>query len=218
LISHLCVCVCHFFIYYTNIALDLSSLDNPVSAHSPTRTDDHNNGDHLLVNIDSTYTVNADSLKWDGPILLRRISAATGIVKSYFRPSSEEFSKCPTFGRFSRFAYTAIQDSSKPGGFTGFCIWDMHERKLHATVYYKDGEGGGEPMMIESDDGSNKVHVGVYLQKKTRDDDSETFFALYDGETAELVARLQMPNQVPHESHGLWVSGEDLREHFAHHL
>lgn len=124
-----------------------------------------------------------------------------------------EFSVVPTsgMGKLTRFGYTAIQDPSTPGegSFSGFCVWDMVERKLHASVYYNDNEVGGEPIVIQS---NGKVNVGVYLQKG-----EETSFVLYDGETTELVARLKMPYRVPFGFHGLWITGDELVSHFETH-
>ena len=45
----------------------------------------------------------------------------------------------------------------------------------------------------------------------------KTYFVLYDGETAELVCRLEMPYRVPFGFHGQWISGNELRNHFEHH-
>jgi 9-cis-epoxycarotenoid dioxygenase len=122
-----------------------------------------------------------------------------------------EFSVVPVMGRFTRFGYTAIQDPSTPGegSFSGFCVWDMVERKLHKKLYYDDGEVGGEPTVIQSGD---KVYVGVYLQKG-----EESSFVLYDSETTKLVVRLRMPYRVPYGFHGLWVTGDELRYHFQYH-
>ena len=123
-----------------------------------------------------------------------------------------EFSVAPAMGRFVRYGYTAIQDPSTPGegSFTGFCIWDMKERKLAQKVYY-DGLGG-EPAVITTPDGEVS-YVGAYVQK-----DGCTYFDLYDGETTERVARLKMPGRVPYGFHGLWINGEELRDHFEFHL
>jgi carotenoid cleavage dioxygenase-like enzyme len=127
-----------------------------------------------------------------------------------------EFSVAPKMGSFVRYGYTAIfedQDPSTPGegAFAGFCVWDMVERKLHSQVFY-DGYGG-EPIIIESpDDNDNRVYVGVYVQKG---DDS--FFHLYDGETTELVVKLKMPARVPYGFHGLYITGDELRNHIQHH-
>jgi len=123
-----------------------------------------------------------------------------------------EFSAVRTMGQMERFGYTAIQDESTPGegSFSGFCVWDMIEGKLHKKLYYENGEVGGEPILIPYGD---EVLVGVYQQQG----DDESFFALYDGETTELIARLKMPYRVPFGFHGLWVNGDELQKHFAHH-
>ena len=121
-----------------------------------------------------------------------------------------EFSVVPQMGQFVRYGYTAIQDASTPGegSFSGFCVWDMAKRKLHATISY-DGSGG-EPAVIQSTSG--KSYVGAYVQK-----DEESFFELYDGETTNLVTSLRMPGRVPFGFHGLWVKGDELQGHFEHH-
>lgn len=125
-----------------------------------------------------------------------------------------EFSDIPAMGRFTRFGYTAIQDSSTvgEGSFSGFCVWDMTKRKLHKAVYYNEGEEGGEPIAIETDKGN--VYVGVHVHNMNED---KSYFLLFDGESTDLIARLMMPQRVPFGFHGLWVPGGDLRAHFAHH-
>jgi len=125
-----------------------------------------------------------------------------------------EFSAIQTMGKLTRFGYTAIQDPSTPGegSFTGFCVWDMVERKLSAKVYYGENEVGGEPIFVPH--GDIKAYVGVYTYHLVED---QTYFLLYDGETTELVARLKMPFRVPFGFHGIWVSGEELQSHFDYH-
>ncbi|KAL7535928.1 hypothetical protein ACHAXR_006813 [Thalassiosira sp. AJA248-18] len=125
-----------------------------------------------------------------------------------------EFSAVPDMGMFTRFGYTAIQDPNTPGegSFSGFCIWDMVERKIHKAVYYNDNEVGGEPMLVNDD--NNQTYVGTYIYNLKEE---QTYFLLYDGTTAELVTRLKMPHRVPFGFHGLWVSGEELEGHFEHH-
>ncbi|KAL7554085.1 hypothetical protein ACHAWF_017467 [Thalassiosira exigua] len=141
-----------------------------------------------------------------------------------------EFSNVPAFGRFNRYGYTAIQDVSTPGEgtFAGFAIWDMKERRLRKKLLFDDHQVGGEPMLIQSDDLDDSVYVGVYLQKlePAADDDGpysvtngvgETYFALYDGETADLVARMKMPHRVPYGFHGRWIGRSELLGHYRHH-
>jgi 9-cis-epoxycarotenoid dioxygenase len=142
-----------------------------------------------------------------------RLNPKTGeVIKELIDDSiNVEFSVAPKMGSFVRYGYTAIQDPSTPGegSFAGFCVWDMVERKLHSKVLY-DGYGG-EPTIIESPE-DNRVYVGVYVQKG---DDS--YFDLYDGETTELVVKLKMPARVPYGFHGLYITGDELRNHIQHH-
>jgi hypothetical protein len=84
----------------------------------------------------------------------------------------------------------------------------MLERKLSAKVLY-DGHGG-EPFIIMSKSG--KTYVGSYVQKG-----AASYFDLYDGESTDRVARLEMPGRVPYGFHGLWIGGDELRDHFDFH-
>jgi 9-cis-epoxycarotenoid dioxygenase len=142
-----------------------------------------------------------------------RLNPTTGEVTRELIDDSVniEFSVAPAMGRFVRYGYTAIQDPSTPGegSFTGFCKWDMLERKLADTVYF-DGLGG-EPVVIDSKDGDT-IYVGAYAQK-----DDQSYFDLYHGETTERVARLKMPGRIPYGFHGLWIKGQDLVNHFDFH-
>lgn len=120
-----------------------------------------------------------------------------------------EFSVAPRMGTFVRYGFTAIQDPSTPGegSFSGFCVWDMKDRKLHAKVYY-DGPGG-EPAIVVC---GAHLYVGVYIQKGL-----DTFFDLYDGETSKRIFRLRMPSRVPYGFHGLWITANELRSHWEYH-
>lgn len=124
-----------------------------------------------------------------------------------------EFSVSPALGKFTRYAYTAIQDPSTPGegSFSGFCTWDMQERTFQAT-YYDKNEVGGEPMVAQTPDGD--VFVGTYLFNMVNE---TSYFVLYDGTTNDLVCRLKMPYRVPFGFHGQWLSREELQGHFEHH-
>ena len=72
-------------------------------------------------------------------------------------------------GSFTRYGYTAIQDSSTPGegSFSGFCIWDMLE-KTYKAIYYQEGEQGGEPLVLEDDQG--KAFVGIHIFDEVKGD------------------------------------------------
>jgi len=124
-----------------------------------------------------------------------------------------EFSTAPQLGKFTRYAYTAIQDSATPGegSFSGFCRWDMQDRDFRAT-YYQENEIGGEPMVAQTEDGD--TFVGVHLFNLAEE---QSYFVLYDGETNELACRLKMPYRVPFGFHGQWLSDEELQGHFEHH-
>ena len=79
-----------------------------------------------------------------------------------------EFSVVPESkkGSFTRYGYTAIQDSSTPF-FSGFCIWDMLE-KTYKAIYYQEGEQGGEPLVLEDDQG--KAFVGIHIFDEVKGD------------------------------------------------
>lgn len=139
-----------------------------------------------------------------------RIDPSTGIfLGEWFVDDSVnvEFSVAPKQGQFTRFGYTAIQDVATPGGgtFVGFCSWDMANRQLYKTVYYTEGEVGGEPMLMTAEDGIE--FIGIYQQILAS---NESFFCLYDGFTADLVARWKLPYRVPYSFHGTWISETDF--------
>jgi 9-cis-epoxycarotenoid dioxygenase len=126
-----------------------------------------------------------------------------------------EFCNTPVFGRFTRFGYAAIQDESTlgEGSFAGFTVWDMEKRKLHASVRYDSKEAGGEVVVIPRA-GRDDCYIGVYLHNIEED---QSYFAVYDGTTTELIVRLKMPHRVPYGFHGVWLSEEELQSHFDHH-
>jgi len=145
-----------------------------------------------------------------------RIDPNTGKVvdkQAIGRTMNVEFSVVPSMGQKIKFGYTAIQCKSTPGegSFSGFCIWDMMDRKLHKAMYYQDGEVGGEPIIMTGES-SSEVYIGVYTFK-----DDQTYFLLFEGKNGEQVARLKMPHRVPFGFHGLWCSAEELNGHFSHH-
>ncbi|KAL7453774.1 hypothetical protein ACHAWC_005411 [Mediolabrus comicus] len=145
-----------------------------------------------------------------------RLDPSTGTVidrQTIDSNMNVEFSVVATMGKKVRYGYTAIQCQSTPGEgtFSGFCIWDMGERRMHKAIYYQDGEVGGEPIVIK-DDVSRKEYVGVY----TCLFEDQTYFVLFDGENGEEVTRLKMPHRVPFGFHGLWLSGEELSGHHSH--
>lgn len=146
-----------------------------------------------------------------------RLDLKTGKISEQVIDSSVniEFCNVAVEGKFTRFGYAAIQDSSTPGegSFAGFTVWDMERRKLHASVRYNANEAGGEIVVIPRP-GRGEVYVGVYIHNSKED---TSFFHLYDGVTAELLCRLKMPYRVPYGFHGTWLSQKELDGHFAHH-
>jgi 9-cis-epoxycarotenoid dioxygenase len=146
-----------------------------------------------------------------------RLDPSTGTVLSERTIDDSvnvEFSVVPVQGEFTRFGYTAIQDPTTPGEgtFSGFCVWDMANGRLHKTYSYNKDEVGGEPMLLTAEDGT--VYVGVYLHNLLND---VSYFCLYNGTTTDLVARWKLPYRVPYGFHGTWVSEKEMLAHFAYH-
>ena len=121
-------------------------------------------------------------------------------------------------GKFARLGTAGILDQSLGGDglFSGFTVWDMSERRLRSAVLYRDGDVGGEPAIIPKPDtaGSDEFYVGTFLYGTG---DGESYFALYDGETADCVARIRLPHRVPFGFHCAWLSGEQIGRDRDHH-
>ena len=151
-----------------------------------------------------------------------RIHHATGAVERTL--ISDKFSietpkvRPDYLGRFSRYGFAGIstQDPSLQGTFAGITIWDLQEKKLHASIHFKDGETGSEPVLIPKPGkfGSNEVYVATYIHNVHED---QSYFQIFDGETgsSEPIARFRIPHRVPVGFHGLWVEGTELGKHVA---
>jgi carotenoid cleavage dioxygenase-like enzyme len=111
------------------------------------------------------------------------------------------------------------------GEFIGYAKWDMVSRCLDSTVYYAANEVGGEPMIVRAKadgrgDGSGTVieddvvYVGSYVYNE---DEDQSYFLLFDGETNKQVCRLKMPCRVPFGFHGQFISGDEFASHFRYH-
>jgi len=120
-----------------------------------------------------------------------------------------------TLSVHDRYGFTAIFGDN--GHFTGYAKWDMVKRSLHSTVYYDNGDIGGEPMAVRTkkeDTDEDALYVGSYVYNE---EENQSYFVLYDGETNEQVCRLKMPSRVPYGFHGTFISGEDFKDHFQYH-
>ena len=106
-----------------------------------------------------------------------------------------------TLSSADRFGFTAIQKFEESGEFVGFAKWDMMNRRLVSTVYYRDSEIGGEPIIIRATE-LDEVYVGSYLYNKEED---QSYFVLYDSKTNTFICRLKMPQRVPQGIHGTFV-------------
>jgi hypothetical protein len=124
-----------------------------------------------------------------------------------------------------RYGFTAIFGDC--GSFIGWAKWDMVSRSLHSTVYYGRNESGGEPIVVRAkkqiiedgddvDTGAEEeiIYVGSYVYNE---DENQSYFLLFDGETNRQVCRLKMPQRVPFGFHGQFISGEELDFHYRHH-
>ena len=114
------------------------------------------------------------------------------------------------------YGFTAIFGDQ--GEFIGYAKWDMVSRCLDSTVYYAANEVGGEPMIVraKSDDGGEEevVYVGSYVYNE---DEDQSYFLLFDGDTNKQVCRLKMPSRVPFGFHGQFISDEQFVSHFDYH-
>jgi len=122
-----------------------------------------------------------------------------------------------TLSVHDRYGFTAIFDEEGSGHFVGYAKWDMASgnRCLHSTKYFSRGEIGGEPMVVRaSGKERDTIYVGSYVYNE---EENQSYFLLFDGETNELVCRLKMPKRVPYGFHGQFISGEDFESHFQYH-
>lgn len=118
-----------------------------------------------------------------------------------------------------RYGFTAIFGDK--GSFIGWAKWDMISRRLHSTVYYEPNETGGEPIVVRvkkqtivDEDIEDIIYVGSYVYNE---EENQSYFLLFDGETNGQVCRLKMPQRVPYGFHGQFISGEELDFHYRHH-
>lgn len=121
-------------------------------------------------------------------------------------------------GRFGRYATATIMDTSLGGDvlFRGYVKYDLLEKKTNQVVMYRQGDVAGEAVVIPKP-GTSESHeffVGTWVRNSLQD---KSFFALYDGENGEQVARVEIPFRVPHGFHCEWLDEEQLRGHFAYH-
>jgi carotenoid cleavage dioxygenase-like enzyme len=122
-------------------------------------------------------------------------------------------------GRFARYGTSGIMDVSEGGDglFVGYNVWDMHEKKLHQVVRYKEGDLGGEPVLIPKPGStdSGAFYVATFVFNKI---DESSSFVMYDSETGEVEVRLKIPiSRVPFGFHGRWITGTQLENHISHH-
>lgn len=118
-----------------------------------------------------------------------------------------------------RYGFTAIFGDK--GSFIGWAKWDMISRCLQSTVYYGPNETGGEPIVVRAkkqttidEDIEDVIYVGSYVYNE---EENQSYFLLFDGETNGQICRLKMPQRVPFGFHGQFISGEELDFHYRHH-
>jgi carotenoid cleavage dioxygenase len=128
-------------------------------------------------------------------------------------------------GRFCRYGYAGIMgkgEGQEDTMFAGFVKFDIELKRVHSVVRFRDGEFGGEPVLIpkpnsmDNEDPSSKVFIGNYVFNVN---DQRSYFLLYDGETIspDPVTRLLMPYRIPYGFHGLWVEEAELNAHLNYH-
>lgn len=125
-----------------------------------------------------------------------------------------------SMGKFARYGYAAWFDSEQEhevdAVFCGFIVYDMKRRAVHKAVRYPESEFGGEPVIVPKPgtSESNEVYIGTFLYNEASRTSS---FALYDGDTGDLVVRLHVPFRVPYGFHGRWVDEVELQNHIQYH-
>ena len=130
-------------------------------------------------------------------------------------PDGSSTVQSSTLSVHDRYGFTAIFDEEGSGHFVGYAKWDMVNRCLHSTKYFSRGEIGGEPMVVRaSGKERDTIYVGSYVYNE---EENQSYFLLFDGETNEQVCRLKMPKRVPYGFHGQFISGEDFESHFQYH-
>jgi carotenoid cleavage dioxygenase len=121
-------------------------------------------------------------------------------------------------GQFGRFGTATIMEPKLGGDglFKGFVIYDMLEKKPHKTVLYREGDVGGEAVVIPKPGTfkSHEFYVGTMIRNVKEE---KSYFVLYDGETGGLTARVELPHRVPSGLHCEWLSEEQLRRHVDYH-
>jgi len=116
------------------------------------------------------------------------------------------------------FGFTAIFGNE--GHFIGYAKWDMVSRSLHSTVCYQNGEICDELMIVRARQESVEkgeddiIYVGSYMYNEEED---QSYFVLFYGETNQQVCRLKMPSRVPYGFHGEFIPGEQFESHFQYH-
>ena len=118
--------------------------------------------------------------------------------------------KYSTLSYEDRFGFTAILGDQ--GHFIGYAKWDLVRRRLDSKVYYDKKEIGGEPTVVRAT--NDKIYIGCYTYNE---EESQSSFIIYDGDTNEKVCRLHMPYRVPYGFHGQFIPNEDLEKHFQYH-
>jgi carotenoid cleavage dioxygenase-like enzyme len=151
-----------------------------------------------------------------------RIAPVTGVVTTTLVSTQHnvEFPRMrdDCLGKACRYGYAAWMNSqaNSAESFQGWIGFDLYDKKIVQEVLFGDDEYGGETVVIPKPNSteSNQVYLGAFVHNERENVD---YFKLYDGETAELVARLTLPHRVPYGFHGQWIDGNKLEAHVAHH-
>lgn len=121
-------------------------------------------------------------------------------------------------GRFGRFGTATIMEPKLGGDglFKGFVIYDMLEKKTSKVVLYREGDIGGEAVVLPKPGTteSHEFYVASFVQNTLED---KSYFVLYDGENGEQVVRVEIPHRVPYGFHSEWLDEKQLRDHLEHH-
>lgn len=138
------------------------------------------------------------------------------------------------YGQFIRYGITGIMEPKLGGDalFKGFVLYDMYKKNIADTFIYRNGDIGGEPIVIAKPNTKNHFYVGTYItniiQKKSylqlfdiihnnennsnnNNDDDEQHMIIRN------ITRIEMPYRIPTGFHCNWIPYEQLMAHVNYH-
>ncbi len=212
-------------------------LDQPFMAVHPLNAWENEDGDVILwapLSTSFDFSLTRGSNEYHMAEIIMSTRTAPKTVKMTFidETYNVEFSRVQDdrIGQFTRFGIASILDPTLGGDALskGFAVFDMKEKKLHSSVLYREGDIGGEAVIIpkpkksninDNDhdhdvDENNDVYIGTFVYNTI---DEGSYFLLFDGVTNEQVTRVKLPRRVPFGFHALWITNHQLSQHIEYH-